>query len=292
MVSTKRRVILIALAILAAVYSLAPIYNLFSVSFMDPRALVAGQLYPPAPNFGNYLRLFGYTLTTISGAPFAESEGMKQGLINSLIIATLVTLITIGACTPAGYALGRMNLKGRTALIGLLLGSRTLPPVSVALPYYFLFSAIGLRGTIPGIVIVHLSITIPIITWILMGFFAALPRDLERAARVDGATRSQAFARILLPLARPGLAAGAVLAFLFSWNDFFYSWLLSSGTPAQTYNTFLTAFFGQASGSQPQPTIFASAVVMQILVAIVVSAFLQKYITSLKIVDPGTVILQ
>jgi multiple sugar transport system permease protein len=288
---TRRRVILIFLAILAAVYSLAPIYNLFSVSFMDPRDLVGGQIFPPSPNLGNYLRLFGFTLTTVSGEAFAESAGLKQGLANSLLIASLVTIITIAVCTPAGYALGRMNLSGRNALIALLLGSRTLPPVSVALPYYFLFSDIGLKGTIPGIVIVHLSITIPIITWILMGFFAALPRDLEKAARVDGASRSAAFRRILLPLARPGIAAGAVLAFLFSWNDFFYSWLLSSGSPAQTYNTFLTAFFGQASGSQPQPTIFASAVVVQILVAIVVSAFLQKYITSLKIVDPGTVVL-
>jgi multiple sugar transport system permease protein len=183
-----------------------------------------------------------------------------------------------------------MNLRGRTALIGLLLGSRTLPPVSVALPYYFLFSTIGLKGTIPGIVIVHLAITIPIITWILMGFFAALPRDLERAARVDGASRSKAFRLVLLPLARPGIAAGAVIAFLFSWNDFFFSWLLSSGTPAQTYNSFLTSFTN-STGSEPQPTLFASAVVLQILVAILVSAFLQRYITSLKIIDPGTVTL-
>ena len=80
-----------------------------------------------------------------------------------------------------------------------------------------------------------------------------------------------------------------MIAFLFSWNDFFYSWLLTSGSPAQTYNTFLTAFLGQASGSEPQPAIFAAAVVIEILVAVVVAAFLQKYITNLKIIDPGAV---
>jgi multiple sugar transport system permease protein len=288
--AARRRVVLIILAVLAAIYSLAPLYNLFSISFMDPRDLVGGQLFPPSPNIDNYLRLFGYALTTVGGRPFTDSTQIKQGLANSLIIASLVTIVTIAACTPAGYALGRMNLRGRTALIGLLLGSRTLPPVSVALPYYFLFSTIGLKGTIPGIVIVHLAITIPIITWILMGFFAALPRDLERAARVDGASRSKAFRLVLLPLARPGIAAGAVIAFLFSWNDFFFSWLLSSGTPAQTYNSFLTSFTN-STGSEPQPTLFASAVVLQILVAILVSAFLQRYITSLKIIDPGTVTL-
>jgi multiple sugar transport system permease protein len=107
---------------------------------------------------------------------------------------------------------------------------------------------------------------------------------------MDGCSRFQAFRRALLPLAAPGIAASAVIAFLFSWNDFFYSWLISSGSPAQTYNTFLTVFLGGATaGSAPEPTLFASAVVVQIIVAVVVAAFLQRYITSLKIVDPGTV---
>jgi len=205
----------------------------------------------------------------------------------------LATIITMAACLPAAYALGRLRLRGRTGLIGLLLGSRTLPPVSVALPYYFLFSAVGLRGTILGLVIVHLSITIPIVTWVLLGFMAALPRDVEMAARTDGCNRMQAFWRVLIPLAAPGIAASAVIAFLFSWNDFFFSWLLSSGSPAQTYNSFLTSFFFGANiaGSESVTTIFAAAVVIQILVAIVVATFLQKYITSLKIVDPGTIAL-
>jgi multiple sugar transport system permease protein len=283
-----RRATLYFFALLASIYSLAPLYNLLSISLMDPRDLVGRQLFPPAASIGNYLRLFGYSLTTASGSAFQASAGVKQGLLNSLIIASLVMTVTILACVPAGYALGRLRLKGRSALVGLLLGSRTLPPISVALPYYFLFSALGLRGTIPGIVIVHLAITIPIVAWILMGFFAALPRDLELAARVDGCTKFQAFRRALLPLAAPGIAASAVIAFLFSWNDFFFSWLLSSGTPAQTYNSFLTSF-SNSTGSLPQPTIFAAAVVVQILVAIVVSGFLQRYITSLKIIDPGTV---
>ncbi len=292
MARIRRKYVLYVLTIIAAVYSLAPIYNLIIISLMDPKDLFGGQVYPVSPKFSNYLRLFGYVLTTAGGLPFQQSAGVKQGLTNSLTIAALVTLITIAACVPAGYALGRLRLRGRTALIGLLLGSRTLPPVSIALPYYFLFSAVGLRGTIPGLVIVHLSITVPIISWILMGFFAALPRDLELAARIDGCSRFRAFKDALLPLAAPGIAASAVIAFLFSWNDFFFSWLLSSGSPAQTYNTYLTAFFATgATGSEPEPTIFASAVVIQILVAIIISAFLQRYITSLKIVDPGTVVV-
>ncbi len=292
MASTRRRYTLYLLSVLAAVYSLSPIYNLVSISSMNPKQLVAGTLFPPDPNFNNYLRLFGFNVQAFSngGTPFSESADVIMGLRNSLIVGFAVMIITMAATIPAAYALGRMRLRGRTAMVGLLLGSRTLPPVSVALPYYFYFSALGLRGTIPGLVIIQMSITIPIVAWVLMGFFSALPRDIEMSARMDGCNRFQAFYRALLPLAAPGIAASAVIAFLFSWNDFFYSWLISSGSSAATYNAFLSVFLGGAtSGSAPEPTLFASAVVIQILVAIVVAGFLQKYITSLKIIDPGTV---
>ncbi len=285
---TRLRQVVVYLAVtLIVIYSLAPVYGILINSLMDVKDIVGGQVFPVNPTANQYLRLVGYNVVGRYGPElaFGQASGLVQGLENILIIASIVTVITILACTPAGYALGRLNIRGRNALIGLLLGSRTLPPVSVALPYYFLFSSIGLKGTIQGIVIVHLSITIPISAWILMGFFAALPRDVEMAARLDGCSRFGAVRRILLPLAAPGIAAAAVIAFLFSWNDFFFSWLLTGGTPAQTYNSFLSSFFN----FQSEPGLFAAAVVIQMIVAIIVAAFLQRYITSLKIVDPGTI---
>ena len=289
MVSARRKYTLYVLAVVAVVWSIAPVYNIFSASFMDPKQLISHSLFPPTPNIDNYLRLFGFIGTTAGGQIFGLSSEVIKGLRNSAIVAVSVMAITMAVTVPAGYALGRLRLRGRTAMVGLLLGSRTLPPVSVALPYYFYFTALHIRGTIPGVIIIQMSITIPLVAWVLMGFFSALPRDIEMSARMDGCTRFQAFYRALLPLAAPGIAASAVIAFLFSWNDFFYSWLISSGSPAQTYNTFLTAFFAGVSGTAPEPTIFAAAVIMQIIVAVLVAGFLQKYITSLKIVDPGTV---
>jgi multiple sugar transport system permease protein len=292
MASRRRRYVLAILVVLAVIYSLAPLYDLFSISLMDPKQLVAGTLFAPTPNLDNYLRLFGFSVQAFSngGTAFSESAQVIMGLRNSIIVGILVMVITMAVTIPAGYALGRMHLRGRTAMVGLLLGSRTLPPVSVALPYYFYFSALHLRGTIEGLVIIQMSITIPIVAWVMMGFFSALPRDIEMSARMDGCNRFQAFWRALIPLASPGIAASAVIAFLFSWNDFFYSWLISSGSPAATYNAFLSVFLGGAtSGSAPEPTLFAGAIFIQILVAIVVAGFLQRYITSLKIIDPGTV---
>lgn len=160
--------------------------------------------------------------------------------------------------------------------------------MSVALPYFFLFSQLGLRTSLIGMIIVHLTITIPITTWILMGFFAALPRDLEKAARIDGCSRLGAFRRVVLPMAAPGIAATAVIAFLFSWNDFFFSWLLSQGTPAATYNAQLSGFFN----FQNEPAMFAAAVTVQILLATVVATALQRYIVRLRIVDPGAVVVE
>ena len=212
-----------------------------------------------------------------------------QGLINISIIAPTVMVITLLASIPASYALARFDVgRLRSVLIILLLGMRSLPPVSVALPYFFLFTQLGLRSTLHGMVIIHLTITIPIITWVLLGFFAALPRDLEKAARIDGCSRMGAFRRVVLPLAAPGIASAAILSFLFSWNDFFYSWLLSQGTAAATYNAQLSGFFN----FQNEPAMFAAAVTLQIIAAVIVSAALQKYIERLKIVDPGTVVVE
>ncbi len=279
LVRRLRKFILYFSAILAAVYSLAPVYNLITVSLSTERSLVGGVVLPESPSLDNFLRLIGS-----SRLPFQESGEVRQALLNSVIVASAVMILTIIVCLPAGYALGRLRIRGRTAIIGVMLGTRTLPPVSLALPYYFLFSDLRLRGTIIGVVVAHLSMTVPIVAWILMGFFVALPRDLEQMGRIDGCTRFGAFRRVLLPLAAPGIAASAVVAFLFSWNEFLFSFLLTSGTPSVTFNSLLDSL----SGGSP---LFAAAVVLQILVAVILSAFLQRYIVSLKIVDPGTVLL-
>jgi multiple sugar transport system permease protein len=287
---SPRKIIVYIAAIIIAVYSVAPIYSLVIISLMDVRDVVAGNIYPVNANINAYLRILGYDVQGPYGylRAYGGSENLIRGLINILIVAPIVTVITMAAAVPAGYALGRLKVKARNLLILLLLASRSLPPVSIALPYFFLFTLTGLRATLLGMIILHLTITIPIITWVLMGFFAALPRDLERAARLDGCSRMGAFRRVVLPMAAPGIAATAVIAFLFSWNDFFFSWLISQGTPAATYNAQLSGFFN----FQNEPAMFAAAVTLQIILAAIVAVALQKYIIRLRIVDPGAVVIE
>ncbi len=275
MASVRRRIVLYSLAVVAVVYSLVPLYNVFGLSLMNESQFLNHYLFPPTPNLNNFLLLFGFK-------PFEETLQVRQGITNSVITALSVMAITLAAAIPGGYALGRLKFRAGPPILMLVIGSRMIPPLAVLLPYYIFFDSVGLRGTIPGLVIIQMSITVPVVTWVLMGFFSALPRDVEQNARLDGCTRFQAFRYALLPLAAPGIAASAVIAFLFSWNDYLYSLILTSGTPAQTLNAFISDLDG---------SILAAAVVVQVMVAIVLGAFLQKYITSLKIVDPGTVSL-
>jgi len=184
-VKIRRGQILVYLAaILIGLWSIGPIYSLVIVSLMDVRDVVAGYIYPYNPNINAYLRVIGFDVQGPYGflRAYGGSKQLMQGLLNISIIAPTVVAITIIAAVPAGYALGRFHIgRLRSILIILLLGTRSLPPVSVALPYFFLFTQLGLRSTLQGMIIIHLTITIPIVTWILMGFFAALPQDLRKS---------------------------------------------------------------------------------------------------------------
>lgn len=271
----RSRPLLYLLALVAVVYSLLPLYNIIIYSLVTDAQILDHLWYPSDPTLNSYKLLFGLL-------PFQEAAAVKTGLINSTITASAVMLLTLAVSLPAGYAIGRLRLRGKSTILALILGTRMSPPLVILLPYYIFFTQVHLRGTIPGLVLVQLSITLPVVAWVMIGFFSALPRDVEMCARMDGCTRFDAFRLVLLPLAAPGIAAGAVVAFLFSWNDYLYSLIMTSGTPAQT----LTAFIGDVGGS-----VLAAAVVIQVSVAVVLGAFLQKYITSLKIVDPGTVAL-
>jgi len=278
--------------IITAYYSIAPIYFivLMSLSWAKDVLQIPGPVYPVDITLTNYLRIFGYSATDPLGQPLRPAGQYRElirGMLNSAIIGIPVTLITLAATVPAGYVLGRYNIHRKNLLIGLLLGTRTIPPVSIVIPYYALYGAAGLRGTYLGLILIHLTITIPLMTWILMGYFATLPQDLEKAARIDGCGRLASFRKVALPLARPAVAATAILTFLYSWNEFLFGMLLSGGGDVQPMTPYLTTFLG--IHAYIEPSLAAAAFVSNMLPAIAVAAVLQKYIANLRIVDPGTI---
>jgi multiple sugar transport system permease protein len=260
------------------VWTLVPLYSLGMVSIVNREELLSrpGNLYPRAPNLSQYSHLLQVRLLPAEGGLIA-SAGYNAlplgGWLNSTLVALAVVPLTLVISLPAAYAFSRLQFRYRTCLLVALLLTRAYPPVSVLVPFAYLFTRMGLTGGLPGLVVAHLTLSIPLITWIMSGFFAALPRNLENAARLDGLTRFQALVRVVLPLSRHGLAAASVIAFLTTWNEFFFALILTNGSHAQTA-PLNVAYAGPAY------------VVLSILPALVLALLFQRSIRSLNIVDP------
>ncbi|HXP73856.1 MAG TPA: carbohydrate ABC transporter permease [Stellaceae bacterium] len=185
--------------------------------------------YPPIfipehPTLANFARVF-------------EASPFGLYLVNSLIVTGSATLLAIAVGVPAGYGIAKAKAY-RLAVLVLI--ARITPNLSYLIPLFILFQMLGLTGTLWPMVITHLVITVPIVVWVMIGFFETLHPDLEEAALIDGATLWQAFRYIALPLSRPGVVVAAILAFIFSWNNFIFGVVLAGREtrtlPVAVYN--------------------------------------------------------
>lgn len=295
MATLRNRVLLYITIIMIAIWTLMPIYWMLNLSLQFERTIYTTPtyLFPPAPTDYWYRLILSLptreNITMAGGSVgFMTAEHVGRGLKNSIIVAFPTSLITIAVASMAGYAFGRVKFRYKNAYLFMLLASQTLPPISVVLPYFIMFQALKLAGTIHGLIITYLSTTIPLVTWILLGFFAGLPIEVERAARTDGCSRFQALRKVVLPMAAPGIIAGWVFAFITSYNEFMFAWILATGTPAETLPPALTGLFFQDT-TVPE---MSAAVMLSLMPVIVFAMILQKYMTQLRIVDPVTTIVQ
>lgn len=190
---------------------------------------VDNMAYPPVfipspPTLANFYDVF-------------EKNDFLLYTINSIITSFSATGLALLVGVPAGYGVAKMRAT-RAAMLILL--ARITPGLSYLIPLFLLFQWIGLTGTLTPIIITHLVITVPIVVWVMIGFFEGLPPDLEEAALVDGATIWQAFRHVALPLARPGITVATILAFIFSWNNFIFAVVLAGREtrtlPVAVYN--------------------------------------------------------
>ena len=180
---------------------------------------------PDPPTLANYVEVF-------------EKNRILLYFWNSVLVTGGAVLVGLVVGVPAGYGIARAK-AGKAAI--LILIARMTPALSYLIPLFLLFQVIGLVGTIWALIITHLVITIPIIVWIMIGYFENVPMELEDASRIDGATTWQAFRHVALPLAKPGIVVGGILAFIFSWNNFIFSVVLggkaSRTLPSAVYNS-------------------------------------------------------
>lgn len=283
---TVRRIFTYIAAVVLVIWTLIPIYWLLNMSLMFKPELLASptHLFPHDPTFSNYTRLFGATAIGPGGelAPVGQAPIIRRGLVNSAIIAVSVTALTMILALPIAYALGRLQFRGRGALLFSIIGSRSYPPISIVVPFFLLYSRLGLQGTLQGLVIIYLTLTLPMVVWVMTSFFGSLPRTVEAAARVDGNTRFQAFTRVILPMSWPGISVAAAICFLICWNEFTFSQILAAGSTAQTFPPALSTMFFQVS----QPNEMAAASIIAIIPPAILAYLFQKRIRSVNLVDP------
>lgn len=200
-----------------------------------------------------------------------------RAVMNSLIISSTTTVIVLALATPAGYAFSRFRFRGDNIIfIGVLL-SRLFPPIGLIVPYYQIMSELGLLNTLPGIITAQVYLWLPLMIYILRNFFMSIPADLDESARVDGCTKFQAFRKIALPLAAPGVAACAILTFLYSWREFLFSFIVTTNLQSKPISVAVYDFVGDVS---VQWASLAAASMIALIPTILVVVLFQRYIVS------------
>ena len=212
--SALERRALFALVIVLAALIMLPFVWLVIMSFKTNEDIFA---FPPkllfVPTLDNYIGLW--------------ASSFRYSFLNSAVVSVTSTLLALIVGVPGGYALSRMAMRPDKALSLLILASRMAPPIAFTIPYFLAYRWLGLLDTKLGLILIYLTFNISLVVWLMRSFFDACPRSLEEAAWVDGASVWQGFTNIMLPICGPGVAATAILCFLYSWNDFFFALVLT-----------------------------------------------------------------
>jgi multiple sugar transport system permease protein len=259
---------LIAIAVVV-LYALIPVAWITALSLKPPAKVADGKFF-----FGQDFSLENYD------AIFSENI-FNAALVNSIGIALIATLISIVLASMAAYALSRLDFPGKTLILSGALAVAMFPPISIVGSLFDLWRSIGLFDTWPGLIIPYMTFTLPLAIWTLSAFFREIPWDLDKAARVDGATPFQAFRKVIAPLAAPGVFTSAILVFIFAWNDFLFAITLTSTDRARTVPAALAFFSGSSQFQEPTGSIAAAAVVVTIPIIIMVLVFQRRIVAGL-----------
>jgi multiple sugar transport system permease protein len=216
---------------------------------------------------------FAFTPTMVNYERVLERHSFLDYLYNSAVIAVVSTALSLILGLPASYAVARFKYN----FLGLvLLTARIIPGITLLLPWHILFSRIGLHGTYIAMIASHIFVSMPFVVWVMVPFFEALPTEIEESARIDGATMVGTFVRIVLPLATPGIITAGIMSFIFSWNNFMFSLMLSGDET----RTLPVAIFNFMSYSSVDWGGLMAAAVLITLPVLIITVFMQRYIVS------------
>lgn len=244
-----------------------PLLWLISSSLKSPQefASITPTLLPKNVDFSNY-------------SDALSEQGLIRGLGNSLQISIASTILVLIVSLPVAYALARFRSRLRPITNGWILVSQVFPVILIVIPLFMILRPLHLTNTIPGVVIVYMVWSMPFALWMLQGYVAAVPRELEEAASVDGAGRLRTIVSIVMPLLRPRLIATAMFTFISAWNEFFFALVLLQDPELKTLPLVLARFVGAEGQVQFGP--LAAASVLATVPSLVFFAFLQRRLTS------------
>jgi multiple sugar transport system permease protein len=254
--------------IVVVVYALFPVLWTLSLSFKTAESQTDKKFFPSEWTFQNYKDIF-------------TTNEFIRALINSIGIAIISTLIAVVLGTMAAYAIARLDFPGKQALVGVSLLIAMFPQVSLVSPLFEMERNFGLFDTWGGLILPYITFALPLAIYTLSAFFREIPWELEKAAKMDGATPAQAFRRVIAPLAMPGVFTTGILVFIFCWNDFLFAISLTSTERSRTVPAALSFFTGASQFEAPTGTISAAAVVITIPIIVFVLFFQRRIVAGL-----------
>ncbi|MEV7552731.1 carbohydrate ABC transporter permease [Amycolatopsis sp. NPDC089917] len=254
--------------ILVLVFALFPVLWVVSLSFKTKETLNDGSFIPTEWTWQNYADIF-------------ETTEFIRALVNSIGIAIIATVIAVVLGTMAAYAIARLDFPGKQVLVGMSLLIAMFPQVSLVTPLFNIERELGLFDTWPGLILPYITFALPLSIYTLSAFFREIPWELEKAAKMDGATPAQAFRKVIAPLAAPGVFTTAILVFIFCWNDFLFAISLTSTEASRTVPAALSFFTGSSQFEDPTGTISAAAVVITVPIILFVLFFQRRIVAGL-----------
>ena len=250
------------------VFCLFPFYWLISISLKTGNDLQNSSLIPPHPTLKNYSEIF-------------KNPDFTASLRNSAIVALITTVFSLLVGSFCAYALARLKLRGKAVILAIVLSISTFPQIAIAAPLFKLWSDLGIFNTYIGLIIPYLTFALPLSIYILVSFFREIPKDLEEAALVDGATHFQAFRKVVVPLAAPGLATAGILTFIGAWNELLLAVTLTSSSSARTVPAAILFFTGASEHEVPYGSIAAASIVISVPLILLVLFFQKRIVAGL-----------
>jgi multiple sugar transport system permease protein len=251
------------------VYCLAPFYWMVVSALRRPNDQFSNALIPAPPSFDNLK------------AAFSPGNGFARALLNSLIVAGTTTILTLVIGISAAYALARLDFRGKGVALWLIIATSMFPVIAVVVPLLQVFTDIGWINTYQAMIVPSMSFSLPLAIWLLTAFFRQMPFELEEAAQIDGCTPAQAFRKVILPLAAPGVFTTAILVFIGAWNEFLIAVSVINKNEYKTANVIVSQFTGQYAFDQPFGTQMAAGVVVTIPLVIAVLLFQRRIVEGL-----------